>query len=95
MQEVSAFVICKMEIMLKIIWKIVSYLNEHGGFSEYNITDMLLTTIRKSRVYPIVILKSYASDVYNNAIHTNISVIKDNSMERTKTTITVQCILCR
>jgi hypothetical protein len=26
-----------------VIWKIAVYLNEHGGFSEYNIIDMLLT----------------------------------------------------
>jgi hypothetical protein len=54
-----------------IIWKIALYLNTHGGFSEYNITDMLLTAIRKSRVYPILILKTYATEAFKHAILTN------------------------
>jgi hypothetical protein len=58
-----------------VIWKIVSYLNEHGGFSEYNITDMLLTTIRKSRVYPILIFKTYATDAFKHAILTNPDIL--------------------
>lgn len=51
-----------------VIWEIALYLNKHGGFSEYNITDMLFTSIRKSRVYPILILKTYASDAFKHSI---------------------------
>jgi ankyrin repeat protein len=58
-----------------VIWKIALYLNKHGGFSEYNITDMLLTTIRKSRVYPILIFKTYATDAFKHAILTNPDIL--------------------
>ena len=58
-----------------VIWKIALYLNKHGGFSEYNITDMLLTAIRKSRVYPILILKTYATDVFKHSILTNPDIL--------------------
>ncbi|VDH96728.1 Hypothetical predicted protein [Mytilus galloprovincialis] len=51
-----------------VILYLAQYFHSQNEFSHVNITHLLITSIKKSRIYPILTLKVYASDEFRTAI---------------------------
>ncbi|XP_076093420.1 uncharacterized protein LOC143064441, partial [Mytilus galloprovincialis] len=53
--------------LLKTLW----YLHQKDGFSKFNATKLLSIAIRKSRIYPILMLKVYAEEQFQHIVQNN------------------------
>ncbi|CAG2247291.1 TNNI3K [Mytilus edulis] len=51
-----------------VILYLSQHFHSHKNFSFINVTDLLITSIKKSRIYPILTLKAYASDEFQTAV---------------------------
>ncbi|CAG2247303.1 unnamed protein product [Mytilus edulis] len=51
-----------------VIFYLSRYFHSKRDFSHVNVTDLLITSIKKSRIYPILTLKAYASEEFRSAV---------------------------